>query len=125
MSAVQIRLPCSARAPAEARLGLLRSLGSWGSQESRDTAALLVSELVTNAVQHTGGAPWLTVLLGDGRLRCSVHDTEPAAMPEPSTALVGGDGEGGRGLQLVDALAVDWGVEHEPTGKSVWFELCD
>lgn len=124
MAPVQIRLPNSARAPAQARRGLAELLGSWGSPESRDTAALLVTELVTNAVQHAGGAPWLSVLVGAGWLRCAVHDAGPAGPAGPaerSAALP--DSEGGRGLLLVAALAFDWGVQPEPTGKLVWFEV--
>ena len=91
-----------------------------------DTARTLVSEVVTNAVQHTG-TPTIrleTAVLADG-VRVAVYDDGPAGLLLPSE--VAKDSEGGRGLLLVQALAHNWGVgpAHHPgrNGKHVWFEL--
>ncbi|GDY84868.1 hypothetical protein SAVCW2_40670 [Streptomyces avermitilis] len=89
-----------------------------------DTARTLVSELVTNAVLHTA-SPTIdmeTAVLSDG-VRVAVYDDSPAAHLEPLAPAW--DGEGGRGLLLVQALAQAWGVATaRPYGrKHVWFEL--
>jgi anti-sigma regulatory factor (Ser/Thr protein kinase) len=120
MPTLEVDLPASARAPALARQRLAELTSAWGRPEDRDTAVLLVSELVTNVVRHTGGAPQLTVTTDDGWLRCAVRDAEPAHPAPRAFAL---DAEGGRGLLLVAALASAWGVEDLPAGKLVWFEL--
>ncbi len=122
MPSAHIDLPRSVHAPALARRKLVALMASWGRSEGRDTAALLVTELVTNAVRHAESAPRLTVTADEGRLRCCVHDSDPThprlRLPEP-------DADTGRGLLLVAALSFAWGVEDEPTGKLVWFELRD
>ncbi|MFI1678876.1 ATP-binding protein [Streptomyces sp. NPDC020607] len=95
-----------------------------------DTARTLVSEIVTNAVTHTGSLTidLETVVLRDG-VRVAVYDDHAAT--EPLAALdVSRDSEHGRGLLLVQALADDWGVAPAARphgeggeGKNVWFEL--
>ncbi|MEU1450734.1 ATP-binding protein [Streptomyces avermitilis] len=89
-----------------------------------DTARTLVSELVTNAVLHTT-SPTIdieTAVLSDG-VRVAVYDDSPAAHLVPLAPAW--DGECGRGLLLVQALAQAWGVATaRPYGrKHVWFEL--
>ena len=86
------------------------------------TAALLTSELVTNAIRYGGSRAVLEAMSPGGLLRVSVRDDNPA-LPvvglHPSLTA-----ESGRGLQLVNALADDWGVEDvDGGGKAVWFEL--
>ena len=86
------------------------------------TAALLTSELVTNAIRYGGSRAVLEAAAPGGVLRVSVRDDNPALPvvgPHPSPTA-----ESGRGLQLVSALADDWGVEDTDNGgKAVWFEL--
>jgi anti-sigma regulatory factor (Ser/Thr protein kinase) len=120
MQSVDVDLPLSVRAPALARRRVAELMTAWGRTEDGETAVLLVSELVTNAVRHTGSAPRLTVSTGDGRLRCAVHDGDPH---HPVTHPVSVENEAGRGLLLVAALSAAWGVEDEPSGKLIWFEL--
>jgi len=88
------------------------------------TAALLVSELATNAVRHAGGRFAVTVeyTAEDGRLWVGVTDTGPGTpvlRRPPVTA------ERGRGLQLVGSLADRWGMRRRrgTEEKTVWFEL--
>lgn len=85
-----------------------------------DTAALLTSEVVTNAVIHGEGTVLVRAHTGGGRLRVEVQDDGDGA---PVVSQAGREAEGGRGLALVAALADDWGVQLVPGGKYVWFEL--
>jgi anti-sigma regulatory factor (Ser/Thr protein kinase) len=90
--------------------------------ETADTALLLVSEVVANAVDHGSGSPVLGVDVVADRMRVSVTDdadARPHVQHDPPTY-----GPDGRGLLLVEALASRWGVERRvPVGKTVWFEI--
>lgn len=90
--------------------------------DTRDTAALLTTELVSNAIRHTRDELVLTVRLAGGRLRVGVSDSSHR---RPQLVQVGGRDTSGRGLHLVEALAERWGVEPDERGlgKTVWFEL--
>lgn len=84
------------------------------------TAAVLVSELVTNAVLH-GGTPLEVVVEVDGdRVRVEVHDGSPRLPVRRDYSTLSGTG---RGLLLVDSMSSSWGVERTADGKAVWFEL--
>ncbi|MFE9097161.1 ATP-binding protein [Streptomyces sp. NPDC007264] len=95
-----------------------------------ETLILLVSELVTNAVVHTGCPAVLRLLLTgvsegpsgarSGTVRLEVADVS-ARPPAPRHAT--GDETGGRGLELVDGLADRWGWDAEGVGKRIWCEL--
>ncbi len=76
-----------------------------------DTLALLVSEVSTNALVHGDGTVRLSVLPVAGGVRVEVRD-RGRGMPVPRQA--GHDAEGGRGLALVDSLAVRWGTDPAP-----------
>lgn len=85
-----------------------------------DCAILLTSELVSNAVRHAGTRVIVNFDTGGHTLRVEVADSvERPPQPRQADPLA----EGGRGLELVDALAANWGVDGRPGGKSVWFEL--
>lgn len=92
------------------------------SRQSRDDALLITSELVTNAVLHGRSEVCLEVEASTALLRVSVLDENsrhPVAVVEDPDAL------DGRGLALVSALAVRWGVQERALGKAVWFEVVD
>lgn len=91
-------------------------------EDPRDTAALLTTELVSNAIRHTRDELTLTVRLEAGTLRVGVSDSSHR---RPHLVRVGGRDTSGRGLHLVEALADRWGVDAEGRGmgKTVWFEL--
>jgi anti-sigma regulatory factor (Ser/Thr protein kinase) len=91
------------------------------SNDLCETAALLTSELVTNAVRYGGSRAVLDAQAPGGVLRVSVQDDNPDL---PEVGLVPDvTEESGRGVLLVSALADRWGVETAGPGKAVWFEL--
>ncbi|MHC3468082.1 ATP-binding protein [Streptomyces sp. 7R007] len=109
-------------AVGEARAEVRRQLEGWGladREDVADVAELLVSELATNALVHAATPFRLTLSAAHGVLRCEVHDTG-RRVPR---LLDAGTAESGRGLFLVDALALRWGCHREGDGKTVWFEL--
>ena len=93
---------------------------AWGCEHLLDDAALLVSELVTNAVLHARAPVDIRVRKGRYELRIEVYD-EGAGVPLPIFTDI--DASAGRGLGLVQAIAACWGVDDTPSGKTVWFEL--
>ncbi|MDH6122354.1 anti-sigma regulatory factor (Ser/Thr protein kinase) [Kitasatospora sp. GAS204A] len=88
--------------------------------EESETAELLVSELVTNAVRYGAGPILLTVTVLGRSLRCEVTDAHPAA---PCFKEAAADDESGRGMQLLHELSHRCGVRPAHPGKTVWFEL--
>lgn len=88
-----------------------------------DDVALVVSELVTNAVLHADPPAWLRLIdRGQGAIRVEVEDGNREI---PRRAGYGEQADTGRGLALVAALARSWGIEATPTGKVVWAELAE
>lgn len=85
-----------------------------------DAAALLASEVVTNAVLHGVGDITFGLLAGHRQVRVEVGDDDAR---RPSPKAVDEDALGGRGLQIVEALASSWGVLDHPPGKVVWFTV--
>lgn len=86
-----------------------------------ENAVLLVSELVGNAVRHTGAHTFgLRMLRRSGWIRVEVRDPSrglPCLLPVQETDI------SGRGLFLVDTLSDRWGVDLLPLGKTTWFEM--
>jgi anti-sigma regulatory factor (Ser/Thr protein kinase) len=93
-------------------------------QEAVESAVLIISELVTNAVVHSGSSVIsCALLLGSGSLHIEVTDQgsgqQEVALREPAT-----DDVSGRGLLIVSALAKAWGVTPaSPCGRTVWATL--
>ncbi|ETK34718.1 ATP-binding protein [Microbispora sp. ATCC PTA-5024] len=114
------KLPASGSAAATARHLTRARLDDWGLAEQADVAELLVSELVTNSLQHGKGPVQLTLSVTEDVLRVEVADGA-AGMPRLREARE--DEEGGRGLWLLDQLARCWGGTRTSEGKVVWFEL--
>ena len=108
-------------APGEARRRVADCLRTWGFVEAQwlGAATVVVSELVTNSVQH-GNGDRITVELdaGAGPVRLSVAD-DSAVLPRPREP----DDRGGRGLMLIEALSVRWQVQDSGRGKCVQVEL--
>lgn len=105
---------------AAARRLVADTLGRWGCDTLVETARLLVSELVTNAVLHARTPMTVVVGLRRGGVRVEVHD---GSAGPPVLREYGDEAMTGRGLSLVAELSDRWGVDRERDGKSVWFEL--
>jgi anti-sigma regulatory factor (Ser/Thr protein kinase) len=113
-------VPSAPRSVSLVRRYVVDACVRLGRSDAVDTAALLVSEVATNAVLHAYGREVRVRVLGGARLRVEVFDGSPV-LPVQRHAAPGA--EGGRGMALVEALAVRWGVEARPTGKTFWFEV--
>ena len=116
-------LPLTPTAALQARHEIRAQLVSWYLAEHADTVELIVTELVTNAMQH--GEPRGTVavaLAADAqRIRVSVID---ASALRPVARQVEADETSGRGMRIVEALADRWGVDDLAGGrKEVWVEV--
>jgi anti-sigma regulatory factor (Ser/Thr protein kinase) len=112
------------RARRWARSRLLGS-GIEDDEPLAETLILLISELVTNAVVHTGCPAVLRMLFGAGTAEAGtvrVEVVDICARP-PQPRLAEGEDTNGRGLALVDGLADRWGWQPEGAGKSIWCEV--
>jgi anti-sigma regulatory factor (Ser/Thr protein kinase) len=112
-------------APAEVplvRRAAVAQLSQWGMPDAAEEAELLVTELATNVIKHVGEGASATLILErrDDRLRVEVHDKSHTV---PSLRTASGDDECGRGLHLLAALVVDWGIVLTAAGKAVWCEI--
>jgi anti-sigma regulatory factor (Ser/Thr protein kinase) len=112
------------------------TLMGWGLSTLTDITELLVSELSTNVVRASsnpdgslrydreGKLPllWIRLLSDRARLLIEVWDTVPAALGAPVARHPEPDEESGRGLEIIETLADEWGWETVPgwAGKKVW-----
>jgi anti-sigma regulatory factor (Ser/Thr protein kinase) len=108
------------RAAAEARRRIEAMLTD-PADPIADDVRLTTSELVTNVVMHTadGGELRAWDPQPDVPLRLEVEDRDPAVPASPAEPPP----VGGRGLAIVDAVADDWGIDEQPSGKVVWAEF--
>ncbi|MFR9788034.1 SpoIIE family protein phosphatase [Streptomyces sp. MB22_4] len=107
------------REVGRARRLVREQLLAWGLPQTVETAELLVSEVVSNAVQHAeGDRVGLRVVRTDALL-FEVTDDEPAL---PAMIAAGPRDEYGRGLRVVSRLAREWGASATGHRKTVWFE---
>ncbi|ASY32686.1 MULTISPECIES: ATP-binding protein [unclassified Streptomyces] len=105
------------------RLAALVVTEEWRlSPALAETTALLVSELLGNAVRHAGARSFgLRMTRRPGRIRVEFRDPSralPCVMPSFGMAVTSG-----YGLALVERLSERWGVDLLPVGKKTWFEL--
>jgi anti-sigma regulatory factor (Ser/Thr protein kinase) len=115
------RLEATAQAPQRARSLLETGLADFATLEERESAQLLISELVTNALRHTDSEVILIDVGVDGCIRVGVTDESPRL---PQRRLTRHNDEEGRGLMIVEALAERWGIDPlAGNGKRIWFEL--
>ncbi len=117
---VRERFPADLKSVRSARRFVSGVLDDWGCAELDDGAALLVSELVTNAIVHAHSTVELAVHLRPTRIRVEVIDT---AREHVRRRDAKDDEQSGRGMALIEAIAAAWGVDSLLSGKSVWFEM--
>ncbi|MFI7290453.1 ATP-binding protein [Streptomyces anulatus] len=130
----------------EARHRVQEAMRAWGEPAERiEAAALIVTELVTNAVQHTSTRRIRCRLLrsadgvricvwnrGRARIPAPAPPGDSAGLPLTGVPATGGHSdddtldclaEDGRGLLLVDALAARWGTRAALAGRLVWADV--
>jgi anti-sigma regulatory factor (Ser/Thr protein kinase) len=120
-----LRLPAQAASVGAVRRRVRVTLERWGLDGRGDDACLVVTELFTNAVLHSGSDQVTCVLwTGEGLLHIEVTDQGSRAAG-PAVRCAGDGEENGRGLVLVSHLAQQWGVVHpgSGTGRTVWAAL--
>ena len=105
---------------AATRTFVRQTLRGWGLSRLEDTVTLLVTEMVTNALVHTDGDAALELRHQDGVVRVLVTDSFSRV---PHHRAQDPDATGGRGLLVVGALALEWGVEPSGEGKTVWADV--
>jgi CheY-like chemotaxis protein len=118
---VVLDLPQALTSAGQARRFVADTVKDWELEPILDDALLVASELATNAVTHADSSCRIRLSLGPASLRIDVLDTG-AGTPEPQAT--GWSEEHGRGLHLVTALTMAWGLEVVAGGgKLVWAEL--
>ncbi|MER6013412.1 ATP-binding protein [Streptomyces bluensis] len=122
-----LHIPNDPRAVTISRRTLRLILTMHGLIGLVDTAELLATELVSNAVLHTKGPAALRVRWSGGVLRIGAWDADPEPPEPPGKSEQLGEAEGGRGLALVRACADLWGWQPSSglgsRGKFVWCDL--
>lgn len=121
LAEVRVTLTAEGGSCARARQVVREAAASWGlSEDLADDAQLIVTELVSNGIDHGEGLITLTVSRRADGMLVEVHDEsakQPLVRPvDPSSAR-------GRGMQLVQALSKRWGTTPDGRGKVVWAEL--
>ncbi len=120
---LNVALPRSPTSPRRARRLTLDWLLDVGSADAGHIGALVVTELVTNAVVHGDAPISLELARISGAVRISVFDagTQLPQRRDPNRGM----NAGGRGLEIVDRLASRWGSEPSAAGKVTWAEIDD
>jgi hypothetical protein len=101
------------RAVREARRWVRETLIRWGITDLAESAVLIASELITNAIRPRNAGSSIVVLLmfAAGTLRLEVRDHNSLSLPR------------GRSLAIIVALSDRWGVTGTGNGKLIWSEL--
>jgi len=113
--------------PRKARRQVRKALLGWGLGEHAETAELILSELVANAIRHGTGLVGTRISYGSGLLRMEVHDDGPG---RPVRREATADDVSGRGLTVVYGLLDQhggiFGVEDDTDGdgKTVYVSIC-
>ncbi len=118
--AFEVCLPPQPSSVAEARRRVRLLLAGSGREDLTETAVLLASEIVTNALLHAGTDIDLAGRLDGTGLRIAVGDGSSHLPSRRSYAATAGTG---RGLLMLESMVEDWGVVERPGGKTVWFQL--
>ena len=117
---LSVDLPPEPSSATRARSFAREQLEASSPSDTIDDVALLVTELVTNAILHARTPLQLTLESRPGRVRICVEDHSDE---RPTLRHYDPDSVTGRGLALVEQLASSWGVDTTPGGKVVWCEV--
>ncbi len=120
VDAASARLSPEAPSARQARRFVDETLRRWNCDDLLETVELLVSELVTNAVIHARSDVDVSVQLLSDRVRIEVCDQSSEGIRRRELTA---DGSSGRGIAMVESLALAWGVTTRRAGKAVWFEV--
>ncbi|WP_326604240.1 ATP-binding protein [Streptomyces sp. NBC_01800] len=109
------------KAVGEARRQVRSILACWlVPEEAVDTAVLITSELVTNAIRHCDNSRLVHLQVSDDGAQLLLEVSDPSRNP-PRPVVPLAHAESGRGLFLVRAAASGFGARHrDPVGKTVW-----
>jgi two-component sensor histidine kinase len=110
-----------AHTPRQARNIVTEACARWDVDHLVGPATLIISELVTNVIDHAHTMTTVHVALHGSCLYLSIQDgsTTPPALRRGDSPSA----RGGRGLQLVAAVSIAWGYTAEDGGKTVWATL--
>ncbi|MEV1063253.1 ATP-binding protein [Streptomyces sp. NPDC050263] len=115
--------PAEPGAVRTARSAVRDQLRGWGLDSLGDITALLVSELVTNALRHATGPIGVRLVRPAGMAGVLLVEVSDPLPDPPRERVARPEDESGRGLQLVASSSRRWGTRPGDTGKTVWFEL--
>ena len=116
-------LPSDVASVRIARAFVAEAMEQWQADVDRAAVELATSEVVTNAVRHAGSDVGVTVRLVDDTVRVDIADSSRAL---PVVRHASPDTTSGRGLDIVEAVTDDWGVDVDDApggGKAVWFTV--
>jgi anti-sigma regulatory factor (Ser/Thr protein kinase) len=106
--------------PRRSRQLAQAALEGWCDPAVLSDIELLITELVTNGVQHAASDVDVRIAVGATTVRVEIGDRSPI---EPVARITRTNEPGGRGMHIVQQVASRWGVELRRTGKCVWFEV--
>ena len=118
--AARDRFAMDSDSPRAARHFVVDALTRWGAAEFIEDAALVATELATNAVVHARSGFTVAVMREPSGVRIAVRDDGPVSGPGPRQTLTASPGHG---LWLVDTVSTRWAAERAPGGTTVWAEL--
>lgn len=97
-------------------------LRAWRAPHDAADVALLVTELVTNVVDHVGGDATLTLELALGGDSLTIAVADGSAV-RPVVRELDSDDPRGRGMRMIQEIADSWGIEDHHGGKRVWLTM--
>ena len=118
-------LPPGLESPGTARVFVQTWLSAWGLEGLSPDAALVTSELVTNAALHTRSEFDVGIEAEPDAVRIAVRDRGEQSRSALAPRDVGPEETHGRGLSIVSAVCTAWGSIPLPDGKEVWCELSE
>jgi anti-sigma regulatory factor (Ser/Thr protein kinase) len=116
-----VDLPCHPGSPGGARSFVRELCADWEIQELLEPGEIVVTELVSNAVEHARSSCRVTAAHDRQGLHIGVRDYGAPVLPR--VLLIEVTAARGRGLQMIAALSASWGVSEHADGKTVWTTL--